>query len=87
MARQNHVQARGGPAATGRARAGRAGAVWPMMSAWHQNLAEDWLPRCLHLLAALASGLAALAGGGNGWNTPLAVTSAPGRPRGYRSRH
>jgi hypothetical protein len=89
VARQNHVQARGSHEYTGRPRAGRASAVWSMMSAWYQNLAggQDWLPRSLHLLAALASGLAALANGGNGWNTPPAVTSAPGRSRRHRSRH
>ncbi len=78
VARQDHIPARAPRQHTGQARAGRLGAVWTALSAWPQTLAgdQDRRPRWPHLLAALASG-------GNGWNTPPGpAIGAPGRRPG-----
>lgn len=78
--------ARGPGQDTGRARAGRISAVWSALSAWYQDVrgGRDRRREWLRLLAALAAG-------GNGWNTPPPgpAASAPGRsPAGpSRPRH
>src|SRR5438874_1393441 len=61
----------------GRARAGRLGTVWTALSAWSRGLGGDlgWRSRWPHLLAALA-------GGGNGWNTPPPGHSPSAPPAG-----
>jgi hypothetical protein len=68
--------ARGPGQDTDRARAGRISAVWSALSAWYQDVrgGQDWRREWLRLLAALAVG-------GNGWNTPPPgpAASTPGR--------
>ncbi len=76
VVQQDHAPARVSRQETGHARAGGISAAWTALSAWYRNLAgdQDRRPRWPHLLAALASG-------GNGWNTPPPgpAASAPGR--------
>jgi len=74
VARQDHTPARGSGQHPAHARAGRISAVRAALSAWHRRMWDDLdrLARWSHLLAALAAG-------GNGWNTPL--PSAQDRPR------
>jgi hypothetical protein len=68
LARQHRAPAGGIRPDTGHTRAGRRRDVWTAVSARAQAFAggQDRRPRWPHLLAALA-------GAGNGWNTPPAV--------------
>jgi hypothetical protein len=66
--------ARGPGQDTDHARAGRISAVWSALSAWYQDVRgrQDWRREWLRLLAALAVG-------GNGWNTPPPRGGGPNR--------
>ena len=77
LARQHRPPTGGARHNTGHPRAGRLRGVWTAVSARARGFTggPDRQPRWPHLLAALA-------GGGNGWNTPPPVDarSAAGRP-------
>jgi len=79
LARQHRAPAGGTRQDSGQPRAGRFGGVWTAVSARARALTGPGRrPRWPHLLAALA-------GAGNGWNTPPPVpdpSAASRRPRG-----